>query len=222
MNHQTITANVVAIFLCVVIFVPTITMLADAAYDFYHPNDVYDLAIDIVEMKESHDIYNYLVDNEWINQNKVSYKQFDYILVLSNQLCTMSRNVRLPLLLAQIAVESRFDIYDEYEGAIGLMQLLPIYHQSRMEKYVENGHIIDLDDFYNPRLNIATGLDYMDEILDDVDGNETYALMIYNQGPASAKRTYINKGITSNYVKDILALADAIEWRLISYYDKEG
>lgn len=221
MNHQVIAANLTAITLALIIFVPTLLVIADASYDRFDP-DVYDLSIDLVEFTETHDIYNYLVKEGWINPDKVDYAQFDYIFVLTNQLCTMSRNSRLPLIIAMIAVESRFDVYDEYAGAYGLCQLLPIYHSARMQKFVEEGHLIDLDDFLDPRLNIATAIDYMDDILDEVKGDEAYALMYYNQGFVSARHDHISNGITSSYAGQILELADTIERMLITYYDKEG
>ena len=160
------------------------------------------------EFRQSSNLYDMLVDEGWIHKD-TTFKDFDYILVMVDQLCTMNQNVRPKLVLAMIAIESRFNPYDEYHGAMGLMQITKA-HKIRLENFVEADHIVTTDDFYDIRLNLATGIDYMEEILKEVDGNEEYALMYYNQGPISAARTY-SKGIVSNYAKSILNLADYIK-----------
>lgn len=209
MNHQTITANVVSICLCLIFFIPILMTVASAAEDSFTPS-ASDLDYGDVEMIDSLYIYNTLKEDGWI-EPFVSFNDFDYILVLTRQLCDFTKNVESSLALAMIAVESRFNINAQRDSARGLMQLIPIYHQKRMEQFVEEGHIVDLDDFFDPRLNIMTGLDYIDEILEETRGNEEYSLMWYNQGPVSATRTYKDKGITSDYALTIVCLADKIE-----------
>lgn len=188
-------------FLVILLVTPTFfDFFASASINETY-NDVYDLYNYLEEIHNSHSIYDYLKENGWI-RDSVTFDEFDYILVLTQQL-TSNSNVRHSLLLAQIAVESRFYQYDLYDHAYGYMQLMPIYHSKRMEKFVEDGHLIDLDDFYDPRLNIATGIDYMEELLEESGGMEAVALTKYNQG-------YF-RGTTSSYAKKILDLSYEIE-----------
>lgn len=209
MNHSTILTNITAIFLCFLMFVPVLATIANAV-DAEMTSCPQDLWYDDVEYVDSKYIYDKLKEDGWIKDG-VAFSDFDYILVLTRQLCGLTRNVDSCLALAMIAVESRFDIFTQSDSARGLMQLIPLYHSDRMEQFVEEGHLVDLDDFFNPRLNIMTGLDYMDYILDETNGNEEYALMWYNQGALSASRTYKDKGITSDYALTIVCLADRIE-----------
>lgn len=209
MNHQTVLTNVTAIFLCLLLFVPILATIANAT-DSELFQDSTDLWYDDVEYVDSKYIYDKLKEDGWI-KDCVTFTDFDYILVLTRQLCTLTKNVDSSIALAMIAVESRFDVNAQNGSARGLMQLIPIYHSDRMDKFVEEGHLVDLDDFFNPRLNIATGLDYIDYILEETRGNEEYALMWYNQGAVSADRTYNGKGITSDYALSVVCLADKID-----------
>lgn len=209
MNNQTILSNVTAIFLCLVMFVPLLSVVASAV-DSEMDCSVTDLWYDDFEYVDSKYIYDELSRDGWIKSD-LSFSDFDYILVLTRQLSKLTKNVDSCLALAMIAVESRFDIFAKSGSARGLMQLIPLYHSERMSQFVEDGHLVDLDDFFDPRLNIMTGLDYMDYILEETRGNEEYALMWYNQGAVSASRTYKDKGITSDYALEVVMLADKIE-----------
>lgn len=199
MDLNRICCNLFAIFLTLCI---TPTFFDYFTAKAYHGPyiDAYDLYSYLEEINNSKEIYDYLVENGWIREG-VEFDEFDYILVLTQQL-THGSSVRHALVLAQIAVESRFYQYDKYDRAYGYMQLMPIYHSKRMEKFVEEGHLIDLDDFYDPRLNIATGIDYMEELLNESGGMEAIALTTYNQG-------YCNK--PNSYAKKILDLSYEIE-----------
>lgn len=212
MNHQTILSDITAIFLCLLLFVPMLSVIAGATGSEMISSSN-DLWYDDIEYVDSKYIYDKLKEDGWI-KNSVSFTDFDYILVLTRQLCGLTENVDSSLALAMIAVESRFDVTAQNDSARGLMQLIPLYHSDRMEKFVEEGHLIDLDDFFDPRLNIATGLDYIDYILGETRGNEEYSLMWYNQGAVSADRTYNGKGITSDYAIKVVCLADKIDQML--------
>lgn len=200
MNLDKIIYNLFAFFLILSLFPVFFNFFASASYQAAYA-DAYDLYSYLEEIHNSTSLYDYLRENDWIRKD-VTFDEFDYILVLTQQL-TADTNIRHSLILAQIAVESRFYQYDEYNHAYGYMQLMPIYHSKRMEKFVEEGHMIDLDDFYNPRLNIATGIDYMEELLNECGGYETIALTKYNQG--------YYRGATNNYAKTILDLSYEIE-----------
>lgn len=200
MDLNRILYNLFAFFLILCIAPVFFDFFASASYSEAY-NDVYDLYNYLEEFHNSQSLYDYLKENGWIRDG-VSFDEFDYILVLTQQL-TADSNVRHSLLLAQIAVESRFYQYDVYNHAYGYMQLMPIYHSKRMEKFVENGHLVDLDDFYDPRLNIATGIDYMEELLNESSGMEAVALTKYNQG-------YFRETVNS-YAREILELSYEIE-----------
>lgn len=207
MNHQLITGHVVSIILVIYLFIPFTTIFAQAYYDSaYKTPDPYDLWIIGEQENDSFYAYKYLLDEGMI-ANSVTFADFDYIWVLTQQLCTMTRRVTPDIALAMIAVESNFDTNVGNGSAKGLLQLIPIYHSKRMEQFVENGHQIDLDDFFDPRLNIATGLDYFDYILDETDGDVAYSLMWYNQGAISASRDYLDNCRVSSYSKKVMGLA---------------
>lgn len=208
MNHQTFAVHLITIILAFFLVAPLLNIFASAWYDEPFP-DAYDLWNYLEESRKTYEVYDYLSSEGWVDK-RVSYEEFDYIFVLAQQLSQFATETRFPLILAMMAQESKFYQQDEYEGAIGLMQLLPIYHTTRMEKYVEADHQIDLDDFYNPRLNIITAIDYMDELLGYTKGDEQYALMCYNQGPASARQDY-SQGYISDYANRIYQLSFQIE-----------
>lgn len=209
MNHQSINAYLVVIVLACFLVIPLLSIMATAYEDSAPYSGSKELWNVLEEFSQSKDLYDSLMEDGWID-NDVRFDEFDYILVLSNQLCSMSGTVDLPLVMSMIAYESRFNSEAVSSvGARGLMQLMTIFHSKRMEQFVEVDHQIDLDVFFDPRLNIATGIDYLEECLECSNGNLEYALMIYNQGPSSAKRDYTN-GYISNYARDIIDLSNTI------------
>lgn len=208
MSHQTIYTTITATILSIILLLPVFSTIA-AAYETSHPSA--DDLWNVLECVDDKSVWIYnLLKEEGMVDNRVTYEEFDYIFVLTHQLSLFSTNVPFPLVLAMIAQESKFYQHDEYDGAIGLMQLLPIYHQTRLEKYVEAGHQVDLDDFYDPRLNIATGIDYMDELLEGTHGDIKHALMCYNQGVVSANKDWAS-GYVSKYANRIYELSFKIE-----------
>lgn len=211
-NLTTYCVTVVLVLICMIpIFIP----LANAAEEILEPssNDLWNC---LSEFQESSDLYDMLSSEGWINDDYVTFLDFDYILVMADQICTMNPNVRLELVLAMIAVESRFDAYAEHAGARGLMQLMMATAKNRMKPFVEEGHEICEDDCFDVRLNLATGIDYINYILDETGGDEAYALMWYNQGPISASKDYFDRLYISEYATTIKALADKIKPYLIT------
>ena len=87
------------------------------------------------------------------------------------------------------------------------MQLIPSYHEDRLIQFLEEDETYSRDLFYEPLYNIMTGMDYLHERLNECETNLPYALMQYNQGPSSAYKTYVKKGITSKYAEDIIYLS---------------
>lgn len=195
-----ICCNLLAFFLILFVLPMFFGVFTSAAYDGAY-NDVYDLYSYLDEIHHSAELYDYLKENGWVRDG-VTFDEFDYILVLTQQL-TAESSMRHSLVIAQIAIESNFYQYDKYDRAYGYMQLVPIYHSKRMEQFVEEGHLIDLDDFYDPRLNIATGIDYMEELLAESNGMEAIALTKYNHG-------YFRQ-TTNNYAKRVIELSYEIE-----------
>lgn len=154
------------------------------------------------------DISTYLRENGWVSE-LVDDDQLEYELLLLEQLSSATDNVPASLAIAQVAQESRFDPNAENNGAIGLMQIIPKYHQNRLDNICEEP---TFDKWYEPRYSIAVGLSYMDELLRDYAcGDRTYALMMYNQGPVSGTNTYLDKGIVSDYASTIISLKNEIQ-----------
>lgn len=210
MNHQTITSQVVTIALAFFLFIPFTSLFAKAYDDSANKKpDADDLWVVGAQRRDSFALFKYLSDNGYVDDS-VTFGDFDYICVLTEQLCTMTNQVSPDIALAMIAVESNFDTNQKTDSARGLMQLIPVYHSKRMEAFVEEGHQIDLDDFFDPRLNIATGLDYLDYILEETKGDVDYALMWYNQGATSASKDYIDHRRISSYTRKVKELASII------------
>lgn len=205
MSHHEYLSNLCVITLSVFLMVPLLSTIAESCEDVFPP-DSSDLWNTVTEFKNSMDIYETLKDDGWISE-EVSFKDFDYILVLTQQLSRMYENVSTELILAMIAKESNFNPSAYFRGAYGCMQLKPIYHQKRMEQFLEEDHIFSTDDFYDIRLNIVTGMDYINYILTETNGDVVYALMWYNQGPTSASKDYLDDNHISDYAHDIVNLA---------------
>lgn len=156
-----------------------------------------------------HEIATYLRENGWVSE-LVDDDQLEYELLLIEQLSSTTNNVPASLAIAQVAQESHFNPNAENNGAIGLMQIVPNYHQYRLDNICEEP---TFDKWYEPRYSIAVGLSYMDELLDSdyACGDKTYALMMYNQGPTSGTKTYLAKGIVSEYASTIITLKQEID-----------
>lgn len=184
--------------------------IVHAEYDPVHTRISYATRYsDGVYYDSIHEIATYLRENGWVSE-LVDDDQLEYELLLIEQLSSTTDHVPASLAIAQVAQESRFNPNAENNGAIGLMQIIPNYHQNRLDNICEEP---TFDKWYVPRYNIAVGLSYMDELLNDdyACGDKTYALMMYNQGPESGTRTYSGKGIVSDYASTIISLKNEIQ-----------
>lgn len=184
--------------------------IVHAEYDPVHTKISYATKYaDGVYYNSIHEIATYLRENGWVSE-LIDDDQLEYELLLIEQLSSTTDNVPASLAIAQVAQESRFNPNAENNGAIGLMQIIPNYHQDRLNDICEEP---TFNKWYVPRYNIAVGLSYMDELLGDeyACGDKTYALMMYNQGPVSGTKTYALKGIVSDYASTVIKLKNEIE-----------
>lgn len=210
--HTIVKVAVVLLIMCFwlatfnVLFVCIATAEYDPLLDGFNYTTCHDDGVYYDSIK---DIMRYLRDNGWVSE-LVDDDQLEYELLLIEQLSSTTNRVPTSLAIAQIALESRFNPDAENNGAIGLMQIIPNYHQHRLDYICEDP---TFDKWYEPRYNIAVGLSYMDELLNDDNaaGDKTYALMMYNQGPVSGTRTYLAKGIVSDYASTIITLKQELD-----------
>jgi len=110
--------------------------------------------------------------------------------------------IRVELVEAVIETESHWD--DELEskaGAAGLMQIIPKWHEDRMERLM-------IEDIKEPYSNILCGCDYLAELIDKY-GSEAEALMVYNMGNKGAE--LYESGVVSQYANNILKRANELK-----------
>lgn len=117
-----------------------------------------------------------------------------------DEVCALYPNVRKELVMGVISVESNFQ-QDVIGGGAwyGLMQVDPKWHSERMDR-------LGVTDLLDPHSNILVGVDILSELITKY-GNEAYALMAYNGGPAYANRM-IASGSISEYASYILRYAE--------------
>lgn len=203
--------KVYSMILLIILFVLMMELLAfgTARAQAYQSDRRSDPHSDGVYYDSIHEIARYLRESGWVSE-LVDDDQLEYELLLAEQLSSTTDHVSAALTIAQIALESRFNPNAENNGAIGLMQIIPNYHHERLDYICEEP---TFDKWYEPRYSIAVGLSYMDELLgnDYACGDKTYALMMYNQGPVSGTKTYLGKGIVSDYASTIINLKNEIE-----------
>lgn len=92
-------------------------------------------------------------------------------------------------------------LYGDSGESYGLMQIKYKYHADRM-------HSLGYSDLMDPYANIATGVDYLAEMIDYGYGIE-FALMAYNGGPGYAYDMRAG-GWVSDYARGVLSRADEI------------
>jgi soluble lytic murein transglycosylase len=116
-----------------------------------------------------------------------------------------SENYRLEpaLVAAMIYQESKFDADAESDsGAIGLMQLLPETAEGIATR--TGGSRFEVDDLYDPELNVRYGCWYLRHLLDKY-GDERDALAAYNGGQGNVDRGVVFPE-TEHYVDRVLEL----------------
>lgn len=183
------------------------TIVLQTVYATGVEQDIYDQWTTISEFEEVSSLRKFLIEKDWIEKT-VTVDELDYILVLTRQ-CSEEFFPSLPtsLILSIISVESGFD--PEARGLSkdsGLMQIIPYYHDERIEKYIYNEKV----DLFDPRVNVMVGMDILDELVDWSDEDIELAVMAYNMGQEKAKLVYKN-GIITSYAKNVISRMNDIE-----------
>lgn len=115
------------------------------------------------------------------------------------------------LVMAVISAESKFDKNAQsHKGAKGLMQIREKTAEWCMEKFGIDG---DIDNLYNPGLNINIGCAYISYLLEKFGGDICTTLAAYNAGEGNVKRWLEKEKVldadnipfeeTRNYVKRV-------------------
>ena len=93
------------------------------------------------------------------------------------------------------------------QGAVGLMQLLPETAQGIAAR--TGGSRFEVDDLYDPELNVRYGSWYLRHLLDKY-GSEEQALAAYNGGQGNLDRGIVHSE-TRHYVENVLQIRDIYE-----------
>lgn len=92
------------------------------------------------------------------------------------------------LILAVVAVESQFNpIAESVAGAKGLMQVIPKYHEDKLEGFGGEEAVFD------PRINILVGTQILKEYLSRAGNNLSTALQMYAGALADEQNVYTSK-----------------------------
>jgi len=90
------------------------------------------------------------------------------------------------LIIAIIAIESRFNPIAEFKGAKGLMQIIPRYHTAKLAEYGGEKALFD------PAINVKIGSSILRDYL-RLTGNLGIALQMYNGALSDAEDQYTTK-----------------------------
>lgn len=116
----------------------------------------------------------------------------------------------IEIVLAVIDVESTYkaDAVSSV-GAVGLMQIIPDYHEERMLK-------LNCFNMFDPKQNVTVGIDFLSELIEKYDGNFHKALTAYNYGQKGANDKFFGQGTyQSEYSLKVLDIAQKIEKGMI-------
>ncbi len=119
-------------------------------------------------------------------------------------------DIPVELALAVIETESSYES-DAVSpvGAKGLMQIIPEYHEDRMNR-------LNCTDLFDPYQNVTVGMDFLSELIDKYDGNFHKALTAYNYGQKGAKDKFFGQGTyQTEYSLKVLETTEKIEKGMI-------
>jgi hypothetical protein len=112
--------------------------------------------------------------------NKPESRFHGFIVAASNR-----HRVDQALVKAIIMAESNYDPQAvSKRGAVGLMQLMP-----------RTADALGLSDYFNPEHNINAGVKYMEQLLNQYEGNIQLALAAYNAGTSEVRK---HQGVPPN------------------------
>lgn len=197
---QKISIIILSITLIISILVP-IALANDA---FHGSSELWNT---ISEFENISSLRKLLLEKGWVSED-VSIEELDYILVLTRQ-CSNEffPNIPTSIVLAIISVESGFNKnLVGFNNDTGLMQIIPKYHQERIDKYIYDDNV----DLFDERVNIMVGMNYLNELLDIFNGDTIVAVMGYNEGITGAKNRCSRKSV-SGYAASVYERAKAIE-----------
>lgn len=114
--------------------------------------------------------------------------------------------VRFCLVMAMANSESGYDPLKVGDNgdAIGLVQVQPKWHQSRLDKYG-----FTTDDLFDPVKCCIVSIDYLEELAGcpDQEFEVTHALLMrYNMGPSGAAKAMRNGHSSSYYSREVMPL----------------
>lgn len=112
-------------------------------------------------------------------------------------ICESYPNVTPSLVRSVIMSESSFNPKAKNDSHVGLMQVSTKWHRERAKR-------LGVNDLYDPYGNVAVGVDYLSELIEQTHGDVAWALMIYNMGFQTAYQLH-QQGKVSSYASKILS-----------------
>lgn len=111
--------------------------------------------------------------------------------------CESYPNVTPSLIRSVIMSESSFNPKAKNGSHVGLMQVSTKWHRERANR-------LGVEDLFDPYGNVAVGVDYLNELIEQTHGDVAWALMIYNMGYQTAYQLH-QQGKVSSYASTILS-----------------
>lgn len=137
---------------------------------------------------------------EGYSHTTVNKHDLEFILQVAWEVQKEYPDIPYDIILGLISIESGFrsDLVSS-AGACGLTQVIPEWHQDRMEK-------IGTSQLFGPYSSIAVGIDYLNELRTGVAKGDIFnALRCYNAGPGA-----IHSQISGEYASSVLIRSAAI------------
>lgn len=155
---------------------------------------------DMLYYPEEGESLSVFLDDDLINKEAsepVEKSEEDCINDYVELICESYWNVTPELVESVILSESSYNPKAKNGNHVGLMQVSTKWHKDRASN-------LGVEDLYDPYGNILVGVNYLDELIAQTDGDVAWALMIYNMGHKKAYELY-SQGIISSYASTILS-----------------
>lgn len=155
---------------------------------------------DMLYYPEEGESLSVFLDDDLINKEAsepVEKSEEDCINDYVELICESYSNVTPELVESVILSESSYNPKAKNGNHVGLMQVSTKWHKDRASN-------LGVEDLYDPYGNILVGVNYLDELIAQTDGDVAWALMIYNMGHKKAYELY-SQGIISSYASTILS-----------------